>query len=381
MSDSPWLEGAPEDGPLTGLRVADFSRILAGPYATMMLADLGADVVKVERPPKGDDTRQWGPPFAADGSATYYQSVNRNKRSIWWDLATPEHASAARALARTADVVVENFSPGTMERFGLGYADLAPENPGLVYASITGFGRGAGAELPGYDLLVQAMGGLMSITGPGPDQPTKVGVALVDVVTGLHATVGILAALAERGRSGMGQRVDVDLLSSGLSALVNQVQAVVAGAPAPVPMGNAHPSIAPYETFATRSGPIAIAVGNDRQFAALCRVIGVSLHTDPRFATNPARVVHRHELRAALEAALGRATTAAWVADLTAAGVPAGPVNDIPAALQLAERLGLDPIVGSGGVATIRNPITLGRTPASHRMPPPGPMTRGPRRA
>jgi crotonobetainyl-CoA:carnitine CoA-transferase CaiB-like acyl-CoA transferase len=362
----------PIPGALSGVRVADFSRVLAGPYATMMLADLGADVIKVERPPLGDDTRQWGPPFAADGTATYFQSVNRNKRTAWWDLTRPGDAASARALALSADVVVENFAPGTMERFGLGYDELSTENPGLVYAAITGFGTGSGAHLPGYDLLVQAMGGLMSITGPVPDQPTKVGVALVDVITGLHATVGILAALAAREGTGRGQRVDVSLLASTLSALANQGQAVVAGAPAPVPMGNAHPSIAPYETFPTATGALALAVGNDRQFAALCRVLGLELDRDPRFATNPARVTHRHQLVAELTGALSQRPADAWVADLTAAGVPAGPVNDIPAALALADRLGLQPIVDTGGVPTLRNPIALSGTPVDYRLPPPG---------
>jgi crotonobetainyl-CoA:carnitine CoA-transferase CaiB-like acyl-CoA transferase len=363
----------PGAGPLVGLRVADFTRVLAGPYATMLLADLGADVVKVERPPHGDDTRSWGPPFAADGTATYFQSVNRNKRTAWWDLAHPADAGAARELALGADVVIENFDPGTMERFGLGYDQVAPANPGVVYASITGFGTGAGAALPGYDLLVQAMGGLMSITGPNPDQPTKVGVALVDVITGLHAAVGILAALAERGRSGRGQRVQVSLLGSTLSALVNQVQAVVAGAPAPGPIGNAHPSIAPYETFASTDGTLVLAVGNDRQFRALCAALALPLADDPRFATNPARVAHRPELAVRLGAVLRTAATDHWVTVLTAAGVPVGPVNDIPAALALAGRLGLDPIVDSGGVPTVAHPIGLSRTPATYRLAPPGP--------
>lgn len=361
----------PVPGALSGVRVADFSRVLAGPYATMMLADLGADVVKVERPPGGDDTRHWGPPFAADGTATYFQSVNRNKRTAWWDLADPRDAAQARALALGADVVVENFAPGTMARFGLGYDDLRAGNPGVVYASISGFGTGAGAAMPGYDLLVQAMGGLMSITGPSAAEPTKVGVALVDVITGLHAAVGILAALSARERTGRGQQVEVSLLASTLSALVNQGQAVAAGAAAPVPLGNAHPSIAPYETFPTADGTLALAVGNDRQFAALCGVLGLGLAEDPRFATNPARVRNRGDLVTALTAALRTRATAEWVTALTDAGVPAGPVNDIPAALALAERLGLHPIVTSGGVPTLRNPIALSDAPATYRLAPP----------
>jgi crotonobetainyl-CoA:carnitine CoA-transferase CaiB-like acyl-CoA transferase len=368
----PWADAdTTAGGALAGLRVADFSRVLAGPYATMLLADLGADVVKVERPPHGDDTRAWGPPFAADGTATYYQSVNRNKRSVWWDLADPHDAAAARDLAATADVVVENFAPGTMARFGLDHTSVAAVNARVVYASITGFGAGPGAALPGYDLLVQAMGGLMSITGPGPDQPTKVGVALVDVVTGLHATVGILAALAERQRSGAGQRVEVTLLGCTLSALVNQAQGVLADGPTPVPLGNAHPSIAPYETFATGEGVLALAVGNDRQFATLCRVLDLDLDHDPAFATNPSRVANRGALAARLTTALAARSAGAWTALLTEAGVAAGPVHDIPAALALAERLGLGPVVDAGGIATIANPIRLSRTPAAYRLPPP----------
>lgn len=359
-------------GPLAGLRVADFSRVLAGPYATMMLADLGADVVKVERPPQGDDTRSWGPPYADDGTATYFQSVNRNKTSRWLDLADPDDRVRALELAGTADIVVENFAPGTMARFGLDYEAVSQINPAVVYASISGFGAGAGAELAGYDLLVQAMGGLMSITGPSPEQPTKVGVAVVDVITGLHACVGVLAALAERERSGRGQHVAVNLLSSTLSALVNQSQAVIAGGPVPVAMGNAHPSIAPYETFPTADGLLAVAVGNDRQFAALAAALGLDLATDRRFADNPSRVANRAALAELLGAVLATRSTGAWTAELAAHGVPAGPVNDVAGALALAQRLGLAPVVDAGGVATAANPITLSRTPVAYRLGPPG---------
>ena len=360
-------------GPLAGIRIADFSRVLAGPYATMMLGDLGAEVIKVERPTDGDDTRSWGPPHAADGTSTYFQSVNRNKRSVWLDLADPADRAQAFALATSADVLVENLAPGTMGRFGLGYPDIEAVNPGVVYASISGFGTGAGAAMPGYDLLVQAMGGLMSITGPAPDQPTKVGVALVDVLTGLHATVGILAALHERSLSGLGQQVSVNLLSSTLSALVNQAQAVVGAGAVPRAMGNAHPSIAPYETLPTADGVLVLAVGNDRQFGSLCEVLGLDLAGDPGFATNPARVAHRDVLAGRLSEVLIRRPTAQWVADLTAAGVPAGPVNDIPAALDLAATLGLAPIALAGGVPTVANPITLSRTPVDYRFAPPSP--------
>ncbi len=360
-------------GPLAGIRVADFSRVLAGPYATMMLGDLGAQVTKVERPPHGDDTRSWGPPHAPDGTSTYFQSVNRNKTSVWLDLDDPADVAEALALATSADVLVENLAPGTMARFGLGYDEVAATNPGVVYASISGFGAGAGAQMPGYDLLVQAMGGLMSITGPSPERPTKVGVALVDVLTGLHATVGILAALHERSVSGRGQHVSVNLLSSTLSALVNQAQAVVGAGAVPRAMGNAHPSIAPYETLPTADGVLALAVGNDRQFRSLCEVLGMDLATDPDYATNPARVAHRETLAARLGVVLVTRPTAAWVSALTAAGVPAGPVNDIPAALDLATTLGLAPVVMAAGVPTVANPITLSRTPVDYRSAPPRP--------
>jgi crotonobetainyl-CoA:carnitine CoA-transferase CaiB-like acyl-CoA transferase len=358
-------------GPLAGLRVADFSRVLAGPYATMMLGDLGAEVIKVERPPHGDDTRSWGPPHATDGTATYFQSVNRNKTSVWLDLDDPTDHAQALELATSADVLVENLAPGSMARFGLGYDDVAATNPGVVYASISGFGDGTGAAMPGYDLLVQAMGGLMSITGPSPDQPTKVGVALVDVLTGLHAAVGILAALHERSLSGRGQHVSVNLLSSTLSALVNQAQAVVGAGSVPRAMGNAHPSIAPYETLPTADGVLALAVGNDRQFRSLCQVLGLHLAADPDYATNPARVAHRETLAAHLGVVLTTRPTAAWVSALTAAGVPAGPVNDIPAALELATTLGLAPVVMAAGVPTVASPITLSRTPVDYRSAPP----------
>ena len=367
--------GAEPSGPLAGLRVADFSRVLAGPYATMMLADLGADVVKVERPPHGDDTRSWGPPYASDGTATYFQSVNRNKASAWLDLGQDADQRRALELARTADVLVENFAPGTMTRFGLGYAEVAELNPGIVYASISGFGAGAGAAMPGYDLLVQAMSGLMSITGPGPGQPTKVGVAMVDVITGLHACVGILAALTERQHSGRGQHVQVNLLSSTLSALVNQAQSVVSGGTVPRAMGNAHPSIAPYETFDAADGTLAVAVGNDRQFGALAEALGLDLGSDPRFWTNPARVQNRAELRAALSSVLRSRPADEWAAELTARGVPAGPVNDIPSAIALAERLGLAPVVDAAGVPTVANPISLSRTPVDYRARPPAGWT------
>jgi len=384
-------------GALDELRVLDFSRVLAGPFATMMLGDLGAEVIKVERPGGGDETRSWGPPFDARGEATYFLSVNRNKRSVALDLGDRADLERARELALEADVLVENFRPGLMERFGLSYERLQADNPGLIYCSITGFGRGGGAELPGYDLLVQALGGLMSITGPADGEPQKVGVALVDVLTGLFAVVGVLAALRHRERSGVGQRVEVSLLGSLLAALVNQGSAYTVAGVVPRRMGNAHPSIAPYELYRTAEGELVLAVGNDRQFRALCRVLGdPELAEDARFASNRERVANRQALRDALEALLARRSAAQWARALTAARVPAGSVNDLAAAYQLAARLGLEPIVevpeqaaptagadepdpAGEPVRLTRNPIALSQTPPSYRLAPPrlpGPASR-----
>ncbi len=362
--------------PLDGLLVADFSRVLAGPLASMFLADLGATVVKVERPGSGDDTRSWGPPYVGTAT-TYYTSVNRNKRSVVLDLADPADLRLAGRLARRADVLVENYRPGKLAEFGLDAAALADDNPGLVYCSISGFGTGAGAGLPGYDFVAQAVGGLMSITGEPGGAPVKAGVALVDVLTGLHATIGILAALRERDRSGRGQVVEVNLLSSLLSSLVNQGAAYINGAGVPSAMGNRHPSIAPYETLHARDAPIAVAVGNDRQFAALAACLGrPELAADPRFAANRDRVANRAALAAELESALSAHGAAYWTERLQRSGVPCGPVNDIRAAVELAARLGLNPVVrhplgGDRAIATLANPITLARSPVRyHRAPP-----------
>ncbi|MFB9747769.1 CaiB/BaiF CoA transferase family protein [Leifsonia shinshuensis] len=365
------------DGILSGLRVADFSRVLAGPYATMMLADFGADVVKIESP-AGDDTRSWRPPVDEAGESTYFASVNRNKRSVVCDLGTPDGLAAARRLAETADVLVENFRPGVMERFGLDEDSLRSANPGLVYCSITGFGRAEGAALPGYDLLVQAVGGLMSITGAPDGEPSKVGVALVDVLTGQNALSGILLALRERDRTGLGSRVDVDLLGSLLAALTNQASSTLATGRSPGRLGNAHPSIAPYELFRAAHRELVVAVGNDRQFAAFATVLGVpGLAADPRFATNEERVRHRAELRAALEPALAARPAAGWVAAFTEARVPAGLVNSVSEAFAFAASLGLDPVTTTVDQETGRvsrqpaTPIRLRAAPAVHRTPPP----------
>ena len=362
---------------LDGLGILDFSRVLAGPFATMMLADLGAEVLKVERPGAGDETRSWGPPHDTRGAATYFQAVNRNKQSVALDLGTETGRARAWALARRSDVVVENFRPGVMDKLGLGYDQLSTEQPRIVYCSITGFGAGGGALLPGYDLLVQALGGLMSITGAPDGEPQKVGVALVDVLSGLFASVGILAALRHRDATGEGQRVEVDLLSSLLAALVNQGSGYTIAGVIPRRLGNAHPSISPYELYETGDGDLVLAVGNDRQFAALCDVLGVSgLAGDPRFATNGDRVANRDALRAALVSALAAAPAAHWAARLTEARVPAGVVNDIGAAFALAQSLGLAPIVevpAADGppVRLTRNPIGLSRTPPRYRSAPP----------
>ncbi|MDI9951467.1 MULTISPECIES: CaiB/BaiF CoA transferase family protein [Rhodococcus] len=360
---------------LDGLLIADFGRVLAGPYATMLLADLGADVVKIERAGVGDDTRQWGPPWVGDES-TYFQSVNRNKRSFAWDLRDPADLQQARELVARADVVVENFLPGTMDRLGLGYDAVREINPDVVYCSVTGFG--GENNLPGYDLLIQAVGGLMSITGPEPGVPTKVGVAVVDIITGLHAAVGILAALRHRDRTGEGQRVEVNLLSSLLSALANQTSGYVGAGVVPQAMGNRHPSIAPYEVFRTGDRPLVLAVGNNRQFASLVEVLGVpELAGDERYATNTQRVAHREQLVRDITAALSAGSADEWFEKLTAQGVPCGPLNDIADAVALAERLGLNPVVEIDDprrdrpVRQVANPIRLSATPASYRSAPP----------
>jgi len=364
-------------GALSGVLVADFSRVLAGPLASMLLADFGATVIKVESPGAGDDTRHWGPPHVGSMS-TYYASVNRNKRSVTLDLTDPADRALAHELARRADVLVENFKPGKLAAFGLGEPALRAANPGLVYCSISGFGAAGGADRPGYDFVAQAVGGLMSITGTRDGGPTKVGVALVDVITGLHAVIGIQAALRERDRTGAGQLVEVNLLSSLLASLVNQAAGYLNGGGVPGPTGNAHPSIAPYEPLSTRDGQLAVAVGNDRQFRALAGVLGrPELAEDERFATNPARVRHRGVLVAELESVLSTADAAHWSDRLRAAGVACGPVNDLAGAFALATELGLDPVAtltaaGTGAeIATVANPVRLSATPPRYRLAPP----------
>lgn len=356
-------------GALDGLVIADFGRVLAGPYATMLLADLGADVVKIERPDTGDDTRQWGPPYTDDGEATYFLSVNRNKSSRAIDLRTDEGRAAAKALVSEADVVVENFLPGTMARFGLGYDDVRAINDDVIYCSITGFGQES--NLPGYDLLIQAVSGLMSVTGPSPDQPTKVGVALVDVITGLHAAVGILAALRHRDRTGEGQRVEVNLLTSALSALTNQASAHLLTGVVPQATGNAHPSIVPYALYDAADRPMVLAVGNDRQFAALATALDLpGLATDDRFATNAARVANAVELEATLNSVLKQKSAQHWADLLAEVGVPCGPVNSIADAFDLAQRVGPGATVDVEGLRQVANPIGLSATPPTYRTRP-----------
>ena len=359
--------------PLAGLVVADFSRVLAGPLATMMLADLGAEVIKVERPGSGDDTRQWGPPWTEHASA-YFESVNRSKSSVALDLTDPHDHAAALALAARADILVENFLTGKLDALGLGYDELSARNPGLIYCSITGFGSGAGADLPGYDVVVQALGGLMSITGEEDGDPMKSGVAVVDVLTGKDAVIAILGAVVERSRSGLGQHVEVNLLSSLLGSLVNQATATLTTGTSPRRVGNHHPSIAPYEALRCSDGLLVVACGNDLQFRKLTATLGVpGLAEEGRFATNSSRVEHREELSAELETALSANTVTQWAAALKGAGVPASPVNDIAGAISHARELGLAPTVdvGPDHPLQIRHPITWSRSTLRPASPPP----------
>jgi crotonobetainyl-CoA:carnitine CoA-transferase CaiB-like acyl-CoA transferase len=358
-------------GPLDGLLIADFSRILAGPYATMLLADLGAQVIKVESP-AGDDTRTWMPPVR-DGVSTYYLGINRNKRSIALDLKDPDDLAIAQKLAARADVMIENFRPGGLKRFGLDYDTVAAGNAKIVYASISGFGTGKGANYPGYDLMVQAISGLMSLTGDPDGSPYRAGISVFDVMAGLHANIGILAALHQRADTGHGQHVEVNLLSSALSGLVNHSSGYVAGGTVPYRMGNAHPSLFPYEPLPTADGELIVIAGNDGQFRKLCQVLDLpELPDDPRFGRNQDRTANREELRPLLVERLTKRTRDKWFRELLAAGVPCAPINTIDEGVALAEELGLDPVVTVGGVPGVRNPITFSATPASYQLPPPG---------
>jgi len=362
-------------GPLDGLLVADFSRILAGPYATMLLADLGAEVVKVEGP-RGDDTRSWVPPVH-DGVSTYFLGINRNKRSVVLDFADESDAVLARDFATRFDIVIEYFRPGGLAKYGLDYDTVAASNPRVLYASISGFGSGEqGRALPGYDLIVQAISGLMSLTGPADGEPYRAGISVFDVMAGLHATIGLLAALHRRHETGRGQHVEVNLLSSALSGMVNHTSAYVAAGVVPYRMGNSHPSLFPYEPLPCSDGELIVTAGNDQQFRKLVDVLGVpELADDPRFARNPDRTARRDELRPLLVERLSTRTTMEWFRDITAAGIPCGPINTVDQGVAFAEDIGLDPVVDVGpdgaSVRSVRNPITLSESPPAYRLPPP----------
>ena len=361
-------------GPLSGVLVADFSRILAGPYATMLLADLGADVIKVEGP-AGDDTRSWMPPVR-DGTSTYYLGVNRGKRSMSLDLRDERDARLARELARRADVLIENFKPGGLAKYALDFESVRAANPGIVYTSISGFGSGAGRDVPGYDLMVQAMSGLMSLTGDPDGDPYRAGISVFDVMAGNHAAIGILAALRHRDAGGEGQHVEINLLSSALTGMVNHSSAYVAGGTVPYRMGNAHPSVFPYEPLPTADNDLIVAAANDNQFRALCKVLDIpDVADDPRFARNADRTRNREQLRPILVRELARRPALEWFDLLIEAGVPSGPINTIDGGFAMAERFGLDPVVdvGSGAksVPSTRNPIRMSATPPSYELPPP----------
>jgi len=369
-------------GALSGLRVLDLSRVLAGPLCTMVLGDLGADVIKVERPGGGDDTRQWGPPWAEGErgarESAYYLCANRNKRSVEADLKSGAGRERVRRLALMADVLVENFAPGTLDGWGLGYADLAERNPGLVFCSITGYGAdGPDAGRPGYDFAVQARAGWMATTGEPDGAPVKVGFALVDVLTGQNAAIAILAALRERDRSGRGQAIEVALIDSAVAGLVNVAQAALVTGREPTRYGNAHPTIVPYQAFDARDRPLVVAVGNDAQWRRLCAALGEPAWADDgRFATNPGRVENREPLCALLAERFRGRTAAEWMALLDTAGVPCAPVQGVGEALEdpaVRERAGVWPMQGAtfGTVPTVASPLRLQRTPPSLRRPAP----------
>ncbi|MBX9616775.1 MAG: CoA transferase [Caulobacteraceae bacterium] len=373
---------------LAGVRVLDLSRVLAGPWATQMLADLGAEVIKIERPGAGDDTRAWGPPFTtrADGSpgdAAYFLCANRGKKSVELDMASPEGAEAIRALAATCDVVVENFKVGGLAKYGLDHAALAAVNPRLVYCSITGFGQtGPRAAQAGYDYMIQAMGGLMSVTGqpdgsPGAE-PMKVGVAVVDLATGLYASNAILAALLHARATGQGQHIDIALFDVQAAMLANQATNWFVSGVAPTRMGNAHPNLVPYQPFPCSDGTVVIAVGNDGQFRALCGALGAgALAGDDRFATNAGRIVHRAEVTGTLAALTAGWTMAGLMAQLEAAGVPCGPVNTVdqvfaePQAIHRGLEVEQARADLSGPVRTVASPIRMSATPVVYDRPPP----------
>ncbi len=374
--------------PLSGLRVLDMSRILAGPWCGQVLADLGAEVIKVERPGKGDDTRGWGPPFLKDGDgnntseSAYYLCANRAKQSITLDIAKPEGQAIAREIAQHVDIVLENYKVGDLKRYGLDYATLSALNARIVYCSITGFGQdGPLKDRAGYDFMVQGMGGLMSITGERDDLPgggpQKAGVAIADLMTGMYATVAILAAIEERHRSGQGQYIDMALLDTQLAWLANQNSNYLIGGTPPQRMGNAHPNVVPYQTFATQDGSVILAVGNDGQFRRFCIAAGIGgAADDARFASNALRIANRDACVAAITPAMLRKTTAKWIAILEPLGVPCGPVHrldEVFANPQIKHRgMQVDvPHPLSGTVPLVANPIKYSRTPLDYEVPPP----------
>jgi len=349
---------------LSGIKIADFSRVLAGPYATMLLADLGAEVVKVERPLTGDETRSWIPPVDSKGKSTYFQSVNRNKSGMTLDLSSDADQVKARQLIIDSDVVVENFGSGGMRKFGLDYETIKELNPKIIYCSITGFGSyGPLADLPGYDMLVQAMSGLMSITGNSDGEPTKVGVAVIDVIAGLHATTGILAALHARDKSGIGQKVEIDLFSSALSGMANQSGAFAAAGVNPSRIGNHHPSIVPYGVFRAQDRDIAIAIGNDKQYETFANLIDFQ---DNKYLQNIDRVKDRELLVQIINSKLSMKSAETWIELFRENGIPAGPINTIAEAFDFAKKNGLDAIVDVGGEKSVANPIKLSETPVSY---------------
>ncbi len=392
MSDMPENAGrAQPRAPLEGLRVLDLTRILAGPTCTQLLGDLGADIVKIERPPRdgdrgGDDTRKWGPPYVTDAEgretseSAYYLCANRNKRSVAIDIAAPEGAALVRQLAERSDVLIENFKVGGLEKYGLAWDQLRSANPRLVYCSITGFGQtGPYAHRPGYDILAQAMGGIMSITGEPDGPPTKVGVGISDVMAGMYAAVAILAALRHRDATGEGQRIDVSLLDTQVAWLINEGLNYLTSGEVPRRRGTAHPNIVPYQMFEAADGPVIIAVGNDAQFARFCTLMGLeALSENPRFATNAARIRNREALIPIIAEAVARKTRR-WILDgLERLKVPASPVNDIgevfadPQVQARGMRITMDhPLAGSGTVDLIGNPLKLSGTPVAYRRPPP----------
>jgi crotonobetainyl-CoA:carnitine CoA-transferase CaiB-like acyl-CoA transferase len=341
----------------------------------MLLGDLGADVIKVESP-GGDDTRRWVPPVTKDGVSTYFLAINRNKRSVALDLREQGDLALAAELARRADIFVQNFKPGGLAKFGLDYSSVSAGNPAVIYASISGFGAAGGKDLPGYDLMVQAMSGLMSLTGDPDGPPYRAGISMFDVMAGMHTAIAVLAALHHRSATGEGQHIEASLLASALSGMVNQTSAYVTGGVVPFRMGNSHPSLTPYEPLPAADKELIVTAGNDTQFRKLCEVIGVpGLADDPRFATNEGRTANRHELRPLLARRLGTRTAAEWFADLTAAGVPAGPINTVDAGVAFARDIGLEPVVtageGAGAMPTVRHPIIYSVTPPSYPLPPP----------